>query len=93
MGSVYLARRIDGLFAQDAAIKLVKRGMDTDAILRRWRRTTCPARYAGESAEQAAVASSNISAPFLMARASSKKDAMSSRVESRSWRREATPRP
>ena len=36
MGTVYLARRVDGLFSQDVAIKLVKRGMDTDAILRRF---------------------------------------------------------
>ncbi len=37
MGAVYLAIRVDNQFNQRAAIKLVKRGMDTDFILRRFR--------------------------------------------------------
>lgn len=37
MGAVYLAERADGHFARRVAIKLVKRGMDTDAILERFR--------------------------------------------------------
>ncbi len=38
MGRVYLAERADGQFEQQVAIKLVKRGMDTDAILERFLR-------------------------------------------------------
>ena len=38
MGVVYLGRARRGRFEQRAAIKLVKRGMDTDAILRRFLR-------------------------------------------------------
>lgn len=37
MGVVYLAERADGAFEQEVAIKFVKRGMDTDAILKRFR--------------------------------------------------------
>jgi non-specific serine/threonine protein kinase/serine/threonine-protein kinase len=37
MGTVYLATRDDGEFQHEVAIKLVKRGMDTDAILARFR--------------------------------------------------------
>jgi serine/threonine protein kinase/tetratricopeptide (TPR) repeat protein len=37
MGAVYLAVRADDQFRQRSAIKLVKRGMDTDFILRRFR--------------------------------------------------------
>jgi TolB-like protein/Tfp pilus assembly protein PilF/tRNA A-37 threonylcarbamoyl transferase component Bud32 len=37
MGAVYEASRIDGEFRHRVAIKLVKRGMDTDFILRRFR--------------------------------------------------------
>ena len=37
MGAVYLAERADGAFEQTVALKLVKRGMDTDEILRRFR--------------------------------------------------------
>lgn len=36
MGAVYLAERADGAYAQRAAIKLVKRGMDTDLVLGRF---------------------------------------------------------
>ena len=36
MGSVYLAVRSDGAFEQKVALKLIKRGMDSDAILRRF---------------------------------------------------------
>ncbi|NBC19106.1 MAG: tetratricopeptide repeat protein [Bacteroidetes bacterium] len=36
MGVVYLADRADGQFEQQVALKVVKRGMDTDAILRRF---------------------------------------------------------
>ena len=36
MGRVYLAGRADGQFEQTAAIKVVKRGMDTEAIVRRF---------------------------------------------------------
>jgi serine/threonine-protein kinase len=38
MGVVYLAERVLGGFEQRAAVKLVKRGMDSDAILRRFLR-------------------------------------------------------
>ena len=38
MGAVYRARRTDGEFDQTVAIKLIKRGMDTDQILNRFRR-------------------------------------------------------
>ncbi len=37
MGAVYLAERADGLFRREVAVKLIKRGMDTDFILRRFR--------------------------------------------------------
>ncbi len=37
MGAVYLAVRADNQFSQRTAIKLIKRGMDTDFILRRFR--------------------------------------------------------
>ncbi len=37
MGAVYLAERADGGFAQTVAIKLIKRGMDTDHVLARFR--------------------------------------------------------
>ena len=37
MGVVYLAERVDGVFRQDVAVKFVKRGMDTDSILKRFR--------------------------------------------------------
>jgi len=37
MGTVYLATRDDGQFTQRVAIKLIKRGMDTDAIVARFR--------------------------------------------------------
>lgn len=36
MGAVYLAERADGQFEQQVALKLVKRGMDSDAILKRF---------------------------------------------------------
>src|SRR5262249_1257110 len=36
MGAVYLASRVDE-FTQDVALKIIKRGMDTDAIVRRFR--------------------------------------------------------
>jgi eukaryotic-like serine/threonine-protein kinase len=36
MGAVYLAERVDGQFEQTVALKLVKRGMDTDEVLRRF---------------------------------------------------------
>ncbi|MEM8556273.1 MAG: tetratricopeptide repeat protein [Bacteroidota bacterium] len=36
MGTVYLAERADGAFEQVAALKLVKRGMDTEAVLARF---------------------------------------------------------
>lgn len=38
MGVVYRGERVDGEFDQTVAIKLIKRGMDTDAILKRFRR-------------------------------------------------------
>ena len=38
MGEVYLAERADGRFEQKVAVKLVKRGMDTAVILRRFAR-------------------------------------------------------
>src|SRR5688500_18117656 len=37
MGAVYEAERADGEFHQTVAIKLIKRGMDTDFIVRRFR--------------------------------------------------------
>jgi WD40 repeat protein/tRNA A-37 threonylcarbamoyl transferase component Bud32 len=37
MGEVYLAERADDRFRKQVAIKVVKRGMDTEAILRRFR--------------------------------------------------------
>jgi serine/threonine protein kinase/Tfp pilus assembly protein PilF len=37
MGTVYLAERADGEFRQKAAVKLIKRGMDTDFIVKRFR--------------------------------------------------------
>lgn len=36
MGAVFLAERDDGAFDQKVALKLIKRGMDSDAILRRF---------------------------------------------------------
>jgi eukaryotic-like serine/threonine-protein kinase len=36
MGAVYLARRADGAFEKQVAIKVLKRGLDTDEILRRF---------------------------------------------------------
>jgi tetratricopeptide (TPR) repeat protein/predicted Ser/Thr protein kinase len=36
MGAVYLAKRADQQFQMQVAIKLIKRGMDTDSILRRF---------------------------------------------------------
>jgi len=36
MGAVYLAKRADGQFDKEVAIKLLKRGTDTDEILRRF---------------------------------------------------------
>ena len=38
MGTVFLAERADGEFYQTVAVKLIKRGMDTDSILKRFRR-------------------------------------------------------
>src|SRR5262245_7437671 len=37
MGTVYLAERADDQFDKQVAIKLIKRGLDTDAVLRRFR--------------------------------------------------------
>lgn len=37
MGAVYLGKRADGEFRQIVAVKLIKRGMDTDFIVRRFR--------------------------------------------------------
>lgn len=37
MGAVYLAQRADGVFDKEVAIKLLKRGTDTDEVLRRFR--------------------------------------------------------
>ncbi len=37
MGTVYLAQRADGRFEQQVAVKLLKRGTDTDEVLRRFR--------------------------------------------------------
>lgn len=37
MGAVYLAERADGEFRQKVAVKLIKRGMDSDFIIRRFR--------------------------------------------------------
>lgn len=36
MGAVYLAERVDGQFEQQVALKLIKRGMDSNQILRRF---------------------------------------------------------
>ena len=37
MGAVYLAGRADSEFRHEVALKIIKRGMDTDAIVRRFR--------------------------------------------------------
>jgi serine/threonine protein kinase len=37
MGTVYLAARADGQFEKEVAIKLLKRGTDTDEVLRRFK--------------------------------------------------------
>lgn len=37
MGSVWLAERVDGEFAQQVAIKVIRRGMDTEQVLERFR--------------------------------------------------------
>jgi serine/threonine protein kinase/tetratricopeptide (TPR) repeat protein len=37
MGTVYLAQRADGQYEQSVAIKLIKRGMDSDLVLERFR--------------------------------------------------------
>ncbi len=37
MGAVYLAERADGEFRQKVAVKLIKRGMDTDFVVKRFR--------------------------------------------------------
>lgn len=37
MGAVYLAHRVDGQFEQQVAVKLLKRGMDSDELLHRFR--------------------------------------------------------
>ncbi|HEX8636694.1 MAG TPA: serine/threonine-protein kinase, partial [Pyrinomonadaceae bacterium] len=37
MGAVFLAERADGEFSQKVAVKLIKRGMDSDFIVRRFR--------------------------------------------------------
>ena len=37
MGAVYLAERDDQQFAKRAAVKLIKRGMDTDWVVQRFR--------------------------------------------------------
>ena len=37
MGTVWLARRADGRFQQSVALKLLKRGTDTEEVLRRFR--------------------------------------------------------
>ena len=37
MGAVYLAERADGAFERRAALKVIKRGMDTDLVLKRFR--------------------------------------------------------
>ncbi|MEZ5343958.1 MAG: protein kinase [Pyrinomonadaceae bacterium] len=37
MGAVYLGKRVDGEFQQTVAIKLIKRGMDSDFIVKRFR--------------------------------------------------------
>ena len=37
MGAVYLAERDDDQFKKQVAIKLIRRGMDTDFVLRRFR--------------------------------------------------------
>ncbi|HRX87510.1 MAG TPA: serine/threonine-protein kinase, partial [Phycisphaerae bacterium] len=36
MGTVWLARRADGLFERDVAVKFVRRGMDSDTVVRRF---------------------------------------------------------
>ena len=38
MGRVYHARRSDDVFRKDVAIKIVKHGLDSDAMLRRFHR-------------------------------------------------------
>ncbi len=38
MANVYLAHRVDGQFTRQVAVKLIKQGMDTDELLRRFQR-------------------------------------------------------
>src|SRR4029079_1933382 len=38
MGEVWLGERADGGFEQQAAVRLIKRGMDSEEVLRRFRR-------------------------------------------------------
>jgi serine/threonine-protein kinase len=49
MGAVYEAARVDNEFKKRAAIKLVKRGMDTDFVLRRFRKRASNPRSPGPS--------------------------------------------
>ena len=52
MGIVYLAERADGDFQQQVALKLLRRGVDTDEVLVRFRRERqilSPARASGTS--------------------------------------------
>src|SRR6185503_16371976 len=37
LGAVYLAERVDDVYRKEVAIKLIRRGLDTDDILRRFR--------------------------------------------------------
>jgi serine/threonine protein kinase/tetratricopeptide (TPR) repeat protein len=37
MGTVHLAERVDGAYQQRVAVKVIRRGMDTDQVLRRFR--------------------------------------------------------
>ena len=40
MGAVYLAKRADGEFEKEVAIKVLKRGTDTEEVLHRFRAET-----------------------------------------------------
>ena len=55
MGAVYLAERADGQFEQRVALKLIKRGMDSDEIYRRFRSRASDPRAPPPSAHRTLV--------------------------------------
>ena len=53
MGTVYLAERADGAFEQQVALKVVRRGLDTDEILQRFRQRAADPRPPRASRDRA----------------------------------------